>query len=68
MVEDRGMSVPAHPAGVRDGSGMSETEGTGLWVCYCGEVAPWSWSFPHWNCQGGRPLSPEEITAREGRS
>ena len=37
----------------------------GLWVCYCGEVASWSWGFPHWDCQGGRTLSPEEIAARE---
>lgn len=31
-----------------------------LWVCYCGVVATWSWSFPHWDCQGGRQVRPEE--------
>ena len=31
-----------------------------LWVCYCGAVAPWGWSFPHWDCQGGRPVLPHE--------
>lgn len=56
---------PALGYGLRE---VLEPKGTGLWVCYCGEIAPWSWSFPHWDCQGSRPLSPEEIAAREGRS
>lgn len=59
---------PECPNGVRSGSdGMSEPA-PGLWVCYCGAVSPWSWSFPHWDCQGGRPLSAEEIAAREAES
>ena len=36
-----------------------------LWVCYCGEVAPLGDTFPHRDCDGGRPLRPEEIAARE---
>ncbi len=51
-----------------EGRGAMSEPAPGLWVCYCGEVALWNWSFPHWDCQGGRPLSPEEIAAREGRS
>lgn len=31
------------------------------WVCYCGEVSRWSWSFPHWDCQGGRKLNQAEL-------
>jgi hypothetical protein len=66
---DHDPSLTCRPAlgyGLCEVLGDEETEGTGLWVCYCGQVAPWSWSFPHWDCQGGRPLSPEEIAAREG--
>jgi hypothetical protein len=32
-----------------------------LWVCYCGMIAQWSGSFPHWDCDGGRPLTEEEL-------
>lgn len=41
-----------------------------LWVCYCGVVAPWSWSFPHEDCQGGRQVRPEEtdLIARKRES
>lgn len=28
-----------------------------LFVCYCGEIAPKSTYFPHWNCDGGRALT-----------
>jgi hypothetical protein len=34
-----------------------------LWVCYCGQVAPHSSVFPHRDCDGGRPLRPEEMAA-----
>ena len=38
-----------------------------LWVCYCGTVAPFDpYVFPHRDCDGGRPLTTEEIAAREG--
>jgi hypothetical protein len=35
-----------------------------LWVCYCGQVAPHGNDFPHWECQGGRPLGPGEVEAK----
>jgi hypothetical protein len=35
------------------------------WVCHCGAIAPYSDQFPHWDCGGGRPLTPEEIAARD---
>jgi hypothetical protein len=36
-------------------AGSGEPE---LWVCYCGETAPpVRGSFPHPDCQGGRPVA-----------
>jgi len=53
------MSTARIPDGTPQGLAADPDPAPGLWVCYCGEVAPWSWSFPHWDCQGGRPLSLE---------
>jgi len=39
-------------------------QASALWVCYCGQVAPHGNDFPHRECQGGRPLRPEEVEAR----
>lgn len=39
-------------------------QASALWVCYCGQVAPHGSQFPHRDCQGGRPLTPDEVTAK----
>jgi len=39
-------------------------QASALWVCYCGQVGPHGNDFPHWGCQGGRPLGPEEVEAK----
>lgn len=64
-----GESNPGEPRGWMPGSVREEIAEHGSprkpWVCHCGAVAPYSNDFPHWDCGGGRPLSPEEIAARE---
>lgn len=46
---------------------MSEADPE-LWVCYCGQRAPRSEWFPHEDCDGGRPLAADEITATGGEA
>jgi hypothetical protein len=37
---------------------------TELWICYCSVEAERSEYFPHDDCDGGRPLTSEEMTTR----